>query len=61
MSPPPPPNPKLELFILPGALFTRRVLIYLFEKGLLISTPTPNANGRELESKFIKIVLSTNK
>jgi hypothetical protein len=26
-----------------------------FCKGLLISTPTPNANGRELKSKFIKI------
>jgi hypothetical protein len=35
MSPPPPPNPKLELFILPGALYTRRVLIHLLKKAYL--------------------------
>jgi hypothetical protein len=32
MSPPPPPNPKLELLILPGALYIRRVLIYLLKR-----------------------------
>jgi glutathione S-transferase len=44
-------TPRLELFVLPGALYTRRVLIYVFEKRLL----TLNLKGRELSSKFMKI------
>jgi hypothetical protein len=49
------PCPKLELFILPGALYTRRVLIYLFEKGVLTSNSTSGSKEGKLESKIMKI------
>jgi hypothetical protein len=49
------PYPKLELFILPGALYTRRVLIYLFEKGMLTSNSSSSSKEGKLESKIMKI------
>jgi glutathione S-transferase len=46
--------PRLELFILPGALYTRRVLIYLFEKGLI----TSGSKRKELMSKSMNMKIT---